>query len=290
MTSASPLAAAAPEITIVPFEAGHIEGALRLSREAGWPHRAEDWALTLSVSQGIVALRAGEVLGTALCSTFGAVSTINMIIVDARMRGQGVGRKLMQAVLDLAGAAEMRLTATVDGLPLYEKLGFAVTGQVFQHQGIAQSAAPEVPVQVDDGAADTTDVAVLAAMDTSASGLARAGLIADILREGTLLQAERGFALLRAFGRGSVLGPVVAQDAATARALIAAGASRCAGDFLRIDLSDPALASHAESLGLAHAGGGTAMKKAARPVADPATDPVAETEFKTYALVSQAMG
>ncbi|WP_375796944.1 GNAT family N-acetyltransferase [Alloyangia mangrovi] len=234
--------------------------------------------MTLSVSQGVVALQGDEVVGTALCSLFGEVATINMIIVDARMRGRGLGRRLMQAVLEIGGTRELRLTATADGLPLYEKLGFEATGEVFQHQGIAKAAAPELPVQLVAGA----DASDLAAMDRAASGMDRTALIAAITERGELLRAERGFAILREFGRGRVLGPVVAQDAETARALIAAGATRCAGQFLRIDLTDAALAPHAEALGLAHAGGGTAMKKAARAAA--------ETDFTTYALASQALG
>ncbi|MWB78715.1 GNAT family N-acetyltransferase [Pseudooceanicola sp. 216_PA32_1] len=278
MTPASPLAAAAPEINIIPFEPAHIEGALRLSQEAGWPHRAEDWGLTLSVSRGVVALQGDEVVGTALCSLFGEVAAINMIIVDARMRGRGLGRKLMQAVLDIASPREQRLTATEDGLPLYEKLGFVVVGEIIQHQGIARAAEAEEPVQVNAPA----DLAELAAMDHAASGMDRRDLIAGILKTGELLRAERGFALLRLFGRGKVLGPVVAQDAATARALIAAGATRAAGEFLRIDLPDWALAPFAESLGLAHVGGGTAMTRAARAAPD--------TDYTTFALASQALG
>lgn len=278
MTAASPLAADAPEILLAPFSPDHLTGALRLSRETGWPHRAVDWELTLSVSQGVVALQGNEVVGTALCSLFGEVAAINMIIVDARMRGRGLGRKLMQAVLEIGGTRELRLTATADGLPLYEKLGFVATGEIFQHQGIAKAAAPELPVQVGAKA----DAAELAAMDRTASGMDRASLIAGIVDRGELLRAEGGFALLREFGHGWVLGPVVAQDAATARALIVAGATRCAGQFLRVDLADAALSAHAEALGLAHVGGGTAMKKAARAAA--------ETDFTTYALASQALG
>ncbi|WP_234818623.1 GNAT family N-acetyltransferase [Sinorhizobium fredii] len=50
-------------------------------------------------------------------------SAINMIIVDESQRGRGLGRQLTSAVMELAGDRECRLTATSDGLPLYEKLG-----------------------------------------------------------------------------------------------------------------------------------------------------------------------
>lgn len=275
MTAVSPIATAVPDLVLRAFAPEHIPGAMSLSQEAGWPHRPEDWALTLSVSQGVVALHDGEIVGTALCSIFGEVALINMIIVDARMRGQGLGRKLMQAVLELAGTRELRLTATTDGRPLYEKLGFEVTGEILQHQGIALSDTPELPVVEGDAQG-------IAEMDLAAGGSDRGALLTHIAERGTVLRAEGGFALLRDFGRGQVLGPIVARDAATARALLSAGATRAEGRFLRVDLADPALAEHATRLGLAHVGGGTAMVKGAAPAAT--------SEYTTYALASQALG
>ena len=50
-----------------------------------------------------------------------------MIIVDESQRARGLGRHLTTAVMALAGERECRLTATSDGLPLYEKLFFVAT-------------------------------------------------------------------------------------------------------------------------------------------------------------------
>lgn len=272
---------ASQQILFEDFAPDHLDGALRLSQEAGWPHRRDDWALTLSVSTGVVAMDSGEVVGTALCSCFGDVATLNMIIVDQRMRGRGLGRELMNRVIAMAGARETRLVATTDGLPLYEKLGFVATGRIEQYQGIAVAAQPEVSVDAATGA----DIAALAAADLAASGMERATLLARIVETGTLLRAEAGFALLRRFGRGHVVGPVVARDAATARALMAAAASRLEGQFLRIDMAGALVpADYAESLGLTHAGGGTTMVRA------PKSPTAISSEYKTFALVSQALG
>jgi GNAT superfamily N-acetyltransferase len=266
-------------LALVPFRAEHLPGAQALSAAAGWPHRAEDWALTLSVSHGVVALHAGRVVGTALCSVFGPVAALNMIIVDAAMRGRGLGRTLMAAIIDLAGAREMRLTATEAGLPLYRKLGFAEVGQIVQHQGVALAAVPERPVR--SGGAD---IAALAQADTAASGMDRAALITRIAATGEVLRCDGGFALLRAFGRGHVLGPVVAQDATAARALMAAAATGLAGQFLRIDLpAERGLSGFAETLGLARVGGGTAMVRSPHPPRPP-------SPYHTFALASQALG
>lgn len=264
---------------LVPFRPEHLPGAQALSAAAGWPHRIEDWALTLSVSQGVVALdAAGRVAGTALCSAFGPVAALNMIIVDEGRRGMGLGRALMNAIIALAGDREMRLTATEDGLPLYRKLGFAEVGQIVQHQGLALPAAPEHPVRSGSG-----DIAALAQADLAASGMDRAALLARIAATGEVLTCTGGFGMLRVFGRGHVLGPVVAEDAGAARALMAAAATRLAGAFLRIDLpAAHGLSDFARTLGLAQVGGGTAMVRA------PRRHP--PSRHHTYALASQALG
>ncbi|MBI1220047.1 MAG: GNAT family N-acetyltransferase [Rhodobacteraceae bacterium] len=272
MTTAAP-----QDVLLDTFAPAHLGGAVRLSREAGWPHRPEDWALTLSVSTGVVALEAGEVVGTALCSRFGTVATLNMIIVDARMRGRGLGRKLMERAIAAAGGCEMRLVATTEGLPLYEKLGFRASGGIVQHQGVARAAEPECKVETAE------KVEALAALDLAASGMDRGALLARIAAVETVLRAEGGFAMLRRFGRGYVLGPVVARDAATARALMAAAATRITGQFLRIDMPTArAQADHAATLGLVAAGEGTSMVRAPREHPD--------SGYQTYALVSQALG
>ncbi|MBY5987751.1 GNAT family N-acetyltransferase [Roseovarius atlanticus] len=269
----------AEKLEIRPLGPEHVDGALALSRQVGWPHRKEDWDLALAVSEGVVATEGDRVTGTACCSRFGSVALINMIIVDEAMRGRGLGRRLMEAAMALGAGDEMRLVATREGLPLYEKLGFTATHQILQHQGIARAAAPQLVVR--DGS--LSDIGRLAELDRGACGLERQALLERIAAQGQVLLAEDGFALLREFGRGHVVGPVVAKDAAVARALIAEAASRTEGRFLRIDLPEAAgLSEFVTALGLEHVGGGTAM------VRTPA--PATPSDYTTYALVSQALG
>ncbi|WP_149754337.1 GNAT family N-acetyltransferase [Roseivivax sediminis] len=266
-------------ITLEPFADAHLAGAMRLSAEVGWPHREEDWRMVLSVSRGVAAVAGGNVVGTALCSDFGPVAAINMIIVDENMRGRRLGRRLMEAVLEIAGDRECRLVGTEMGLPLYRKLGFEATGQIVQHQGIAVSTAPEQPVAT----AGKDHVSQLVNLDRAATGLSRSRLLEAIAAAGEALQTDGGVAMVRPFGRGRVLGPILAKSDSAARALMSEAARRSAGSFLRVDMPEShALGEHAETLGLVHAGGGTAMtrKAGARP----------STEYSTYALVSQALG
>ena len=271
------------DIQIQPFDASHLDGAFRLSQAVSWPHRMEDWTLILSVAKGVVALQNGQVVGTALCCVFGPVAALNMIIVDARMRGQGLGRKLMDRIIAIAGDRELHLVATTDGIPLYEKLGFGVRGQVVQHQGLARAVATEQAVEQ----VTVRELSRLADWDTQASGMARRALLQAIATspdgKTEVFVTNTGFAVLRRFGHGYVIGPVVADTDLAARSLIATIASRVEGQFLRTDLpAQRGLSTFAEQLGLVNVGGGTAMVARATPRP--------ETQMKTYALISQALG
>jgi predicted N-acetyltransferase YhbS len=273
------------EIDLTGFEPRHLKGAVSLSRQAGWPHRFEDWDMALSLSTGVVALEGDRVVGTTLVTRYGSdCATINMVIVDETMRGRGVGRRLMDFGLDVARGMQCRLIATREGLPLYEKLGFRETGTILQHQGIAPAVA--APDDVEWATPDDLDA--ITALDRQAFGadreeliaaLAKVGRFAVLRREGKLI----GFSVLRPFGRGEVIGPVVAIHADHARKLILFPMAARPGAFLRVDTTAAAgLSSWLAEHGLAHVGGGTAMQRG-----DISSQP---TAFTTFALANQAFG
>jgi GNAT superfamily N-acetyltransferase len=276
------------DITFDTFRTEHIAGAVALSRKAGWPHRAEDWALGLGLSQGVVILAGERVLGTAFMTPYGAeAATINMVIVDEACRGQGLGRRLMQRCIDAADGRVCRLIATAEGLPLYEKLGFARTGEITQYQGIVAAAGPMAPDARIVWRADDAARAACVAMDRAANGMDRARLIDALFAAGgiaCLVSDDRitGFAALRAFGLGAVAGPIIAADAAGAEALLGFLLAECQGLFLRIDTRPEAgLVPMLQAHGLVHVGGGIAMRRGA----------AAETlSFHSFALPSQALG
>ncbi len=284
------------------FEPTHLPGAVALSQQAQWPHRLEDWALALSLSQGVVAVAApgsdgARVVGTALMTPYGEdAATINMVIVDESMRGRGLGRRLMDEVMALAGSRPLRLIATRDGLPLYEKLGFREVGTVVQHQGPAEPVPQPVTEDVapaDAAALPSLIAASLTALDRHAFGADRSALftrLAEVARFALLRRngAVVGFAALRDFGRGKVIGPVVAPDADGAKALIAFFLAAHPGGFLRVDTTvDTGLGPWLAERGLRHVGGGIAMR---RPAPQPAPTDTPATPVMTYALASQALG
>ena len=77
-------------------------------------------------------------IGTALCWTYGAErASLGMVIVSPAWQGRGIGRKLMELVLEGLGGRVTFLHATPAGQPLYEKFGFQAVGTLDQHQGAA---------------------------------------------------------------------------------------------------------------------------------------------------------
>lgn len=272
-------------IDLSPFAETHLDGALRLSQAVRWPHRREDWAMVAALSQGVAALDGDRVIGTALSTPMGDTAALNMIIVADDCQGKGLGRQLMEQVIALAGPRRMTLVATPEGLPLYEKLGFVATGAIVQYQGVAASA-PDPALPMRRGGAG--DLGAVAALDLAATGADRRALLGRIIAEGALFLTAGGFACRRDFGRGQVIGPIVAPDAATAQALVFAAAAGCAGRFLRVDTPagaglEPALAA----LGLPAVGGGTEMCRTTP--ASPAT-PARPGAPHRFALISQALG
>ena len=275
------------DAALASFEQEHLDGAVRLSRQAGWPHRLEDWQMILSLSEGVVAIGdAGQVVGTILVTAYKAdCAAINMVIVDETVRGRGLGRRLMEAALKLAGDRPLRLIATADGLPLYQKLGFGETGAVRQHQGIARKIAPPDNTEM----AGPDDIPAITALDKTAFGADRDALIGKLTEVGEFAVIRRdgkvaGFAAVRAFGRGEVIGPVVAPSLPDAKALVTHFLSRRPGKFLRVDTTvEAGLSTCLVEQNLAHVGGGIAM---ALPPITRSAAPAAHT----FALANQALG
>ncbi|ASV88271.1 acetyltransferase family protein (plasmid) [Ochrobactrum quorumnocens] len=266
----------------------HLDGAVVLSKQAGWPHRRDDWALVLALSNGFVALEDGLVVGTAMATPLGDdVATINMVIVDEAMRGRGLGRKLMQAALDAASGRTCLLVATQDGLPLYEKLGFVANGEIIQHQGVIEKV--DSPEHVVWARAD--DFPRLVSLDHQATGIDRATLmqlLSKCAKFAVIQKADQieAFAAIREFGRGQVIGPIVAKNDDDARSLIDFLLSDCIGQFVRIDTSiSTDLGIWLTERGLVHVGGGITMRRAERT-----NEEHRDTGYRTYALVNQALG
>jgi GNAT superfamily N-acetyltransferase len=118
---------------------------MRLKAQAGWNQLEADWRRFLEMQPDgcFIAELDGAPVGTTMACIFGPVAWIAMVLVDAQVRGRGIGKSLMQhalAFLDNQGVRTVRLDATPLGQPLYEKLGFKVEYTLARHEGILRAA------------------------------------------------------------------------------------------------------------------------------------------------------
>ncbi|RKT13630.1 ribosomal protein S18 acetylase RimI-like enzyme [Paraburkholderia sp. RAU2J] len=279
------------------FTPADIPTAHALSMTFNWPHRPEDWQFAVEQGTGFVAAENGVVIGTALCWKYGTDrGSLGLVIVSPEHQGRGIGRKLMELVLEELGPRITFLHATPAGRPLYEKLGFNVCDSLDQYQG---NVGETLPVTLPDDErlrpATTADFPALIELATRASGLERKTMVSALLEMGETVVLERdseiiGFSILRRFGRGQVIGPMVAMrspDDLRAKALIGYWLNGREGQFIRIDV--PCGASLADWLvaqGPKCVDTTVKMVRNAPAVAHQgAPDPV----YRLYGLISQAM-
>jgi predicted GNAT family N-acyltransferase len=256
------------DAVLVPFAPEHLEGALRLSQEMSWPYRLEDWAIALQLGQGFVLRNgAGTVIATAAWWAYGeAHASAGMIIVAKAAQGRGHGARLMDALLAAAHPRTIALNSTAEGLALYERRGFVRIGVIQQHQGVPNER-PQAPRTSLVRAMAESDVEAVARLDWQATGWARRQMLGRLIQAGhghVLVRdgEPRGYAISRLFGRGHVIGPVVADTAADARALIEAALARLGQGFARVDTAATSqLGDWLESIGLRQVGDATTMVK-----------------------------
>jgi len=280
------------QITYRRMQDSDLPVACQLSQVVGWPHRMEDWQFVHHLGSGFVAERDGQPIGTILCWSHGSeYGSLGMVIVSPEAQGKGIGRTLMNLVIEELGERNILLLATPSGQPLYESFGFKAIGKVHQHQGKVVASEP-VSLPAGEyirpiGAGDRTRIAELA---TDACGMPRAATLNELLQvaEGVVIESYgelTGFALMRRFGRGYVIGPVVASDAAHAKALISYWTGSRVDSFVRIDIHDAASAELEQWLnnqGLLRVDTVVVMVKGNAPYTDPRT--------QQFAVINHALG
>ena len=208
----------------------HLPQALALSSALGWPYRLEDWAFAHSLGDGL-ALEHGQLVGTAMRWDYGgAFASVGMIIVATQCKGRGYGARLVDALLDGAGSRNIFLNSTAEALELYRRRGFVPTGTLNQHQGVFVAAGERPglvePIDSHIKSAADADLPEIIKLDEAALGMPRPELLKRIAEVGQLTVLSRGgsvtgYAACRAFGKGHVIGPVIAPDVDAARVLIA---------------------------------------------------------------------
>lgn len=125
-------------MTIAPMEERHLDDLARLERlcfSRPWSRQALKEELTNPAACFLVGEEAGEVLGYAGMHCAAGECYVDNVAVFPEARRQGVGRKLMEALLQAAAARggeflslEVR-PSNLEALSLYRGLGFREVGR-----------------------------------------------------------------------------------------------------------------------------------------------------------------
>ena len=276
------------DVALVPFARAHLEGALKLSQEMSWPYLLKDWEFALQLGRGFVVTSAGAVVGTALWWPYGDThASAGMIIVSKAVQGRGYGARLMDALLAAARPRIITLNSTAEGIALYARRGFASIGILHQHHGIPSERHDMPPVGFVRAMAPS-DFGAIVGLDHEATGWTRREMLNRLIEVGdgyVLLRdgIPRGYAISRLFGRGHVIGPVVAESPTDARALIEAALAPLGSVFVRVDTSTTSqLGEWLEGIGLQQVSDATTMVLGTQM---PSTGPA-----RTFALANQSFG
>jgi GNAT superfamily N-acetyltransferase len=203
--------------------ASDIPAAIGLSKEAGWNQTSEDWRMLIELApQGCLAIEAdGQLAATTTLLCYGRrLAWIGMVLTRVSKRGQGFARRLLTQAL--AQADQMRietvkLDATDQGRPLYEKMGFRFEQAVERWSRPASSNSSASTRLVDALPAGNWRRA-----DRRAFGADRSELLERLSqRSQPSLFIGGSYLLTRSGHHTRYLGPSVCDTPETARALVA---------------------------------------------------------------------
>lgn len=208
-----------PAINIRLLFESDITAAMQLKEAAGWNQTEEDWlrVLLLEPEGCFAAVKDERLVGTTTTTTYGNdLAWIGMVLVDPQDRRQGIATKLLNAAMDFLNGkvATVKLDATAQGKPVYERFGFQVESRVERWSGTMKARDAETANLLNHEASRE-----LLALDRLAFQSDRSKLIQKLIDDAcvppVLLRAADatlgGYALARRGTNGDYVGPVVAK-------------------------------------------------------------------------------
>jgi len=216
-----------------------------LVAEAGWNQVAADWRMFLDFGTVYAVRDAARVFATAATLPYGRCAWISMVLVASEQRRRSVATRLLHRCIDDIRAAGLVpvLDATPAGAKVYAPLGFQAA-RSFTRLAATQAMVTPPPTSIAVRPIDDTVWPALCAYDAAVFGADRSHVLARV--RGRLpaanLYSERdgriaGLLLGRDGRTASHLGPLIAEDDATATALLGQALSRIEGPVY-IDLAD----------------------------------------------------
>lgn len=209
-----------PAIDIRLLFESDIAPAMQLKEAAGWNQTEEDWRRLLALDPNgcFAAVKEGRLVGTTTTTTYARdLAWIGMVLVDPQQRRQGIATRLMTVAIDYLKdkVATVKLDATAQGKPVYEKFDFHVESVLERWRGTSNARNAQTP-KVPDGEV----IRDLLALDHVAFQADRSKLIEKLIDDAcvppVVVRAADGnldgYALARRGTNADYVGPLVARS------------------------------------------------------------------------------
>ena len=198
------------ELQIRKLVAADLPFAQTVRELAGWNQTDKDWLRFIEHEPDgcFLAEWNAQPAGTVTTTAYGTdLAWIGMMLVHPDFRRRGIASSLMRKAIDYLQAKGVRcvkLDATPDGEPVYERLGFQAEWRLHRWEMECLSLA-----EVLSGAG----VEKLSAMDLAAFGTDRISWLQKLERDSRWVHVrDNGFGMVREGMRANYVGPIMAHD------------------------------------------------------------------------------
>lgn len=197
--------------------------AFQLSAQAGWNQTEEDWRTLLDLApEGCLAMEVdGRLATTTTLICYGRrLAWIGMVLTNPEYQRRGLARRLLEKALaqaDQMGIETIKLDATEQGQPLYEKFGFRCEQEIerWSRPGSDVAQLPATPPHAEEVWRDS---------DLLAFGADRSRLLEKLALRNPPVSISQSYLFARPGRVTAYLGPCVSENPEMAHRLI----ERCA--------------------------------------------------------------
>lgn len=196
----------------------------------GWNQTISDWERLLAHQPDGCFLAEWDSQPAGVVTTTvhnGQLGWIGMMLVHTDFRRRGIATALIERCLDYFRQSNVpcvKLDATPAGTPVYEKLGFQ-TEWSWQRRAVESDVVPQVtPVGGDSFPHYEWDADIF--------GADRHAWLSRVATGAKVICRENGYGMLRQGSRAGYVGPIAAQDTATAEEIIKELLPKLEGHYL----------------------------------------------------------